>query len=229
MNLYWALILTGVLLLGLIWIHYRHTRGPDRSPPDSRSAEVPNQTLVASREGQEVESDELQQVSGIRTDQERTVDASANAENGQEEITLQSPKDQAMLQLNLELDTSCSAEQVCALLEERGLEQASDGLYSRIESGGALYYVANGMRSDGSLATSREAQEEVGHLMFFTQLPLHVPGREAFQDMLQVAEEVSATLGGTLRDGRGDLLSRTRADEALQRASEFDAEKEPVD
>ena len=224
MNLYWALLLTGILLLGLIWIHYRHTRGPDRSPPDPRSAVVPHSTLVASREGQEVGVDELQQMGGIRTDSERVADASVNSERGQEEIELQSPKDQAMLQLSLELESPCSADQVCLVLEKRGLEQALDGLYARMASGGALYYVANGTRSDGSLTASRKAQEDVIHLMFFTQLPLHVPGREAFQDMLQVAEEASAALGGTLRDGHGELLSRTRADAVFQRASEFGAE-----
>jgi len=200
MNLYFALIITGILLLILIWIHYRHTRGPERSAPDRGSASVPNQTLIANREGEELDSEELQRLGesiNIHTSPENRGD-SVGLE-AQEEIALEPAPDEVMLQFNLELAEPHPVEQVCSLLAGRGLQPAPDGLYTKVlpddPQQRSLYYLANGAREDGRLALEDDS-EPVQYLVFFMQLPGPIAGGRPWETCFRSRRGSATHLAG---------------------------------
>ena len=71
----------------------------------------------------------------------------------------------------------------------------------------SLFYLANSVEP-GSFDLTTMASINTPGVLFFLRLPTVLPGREAFEIMLEVADRVAGHLGGELQDQQGHALGK---------------------
>lgn len=228
---YGILALAGVCVLLVIWIHARLNHRPSRLVDSGRERVTLSRPLRANREGDDLDYEELQQMSragGFQSyrlrDSEVPPGLLEPAPREQLEMLLQRPEDSLLLILHVAFTSSCAGAALHEHLLESDLSLADDGLYRKTreyrDGPVAVYYVAN-HNAAGSFMDGEGLVALIERITFFMQLPLRFGGAQAFKGMLQVAESVCQRLGGELLNERNEPLSDEFARELTQQAEGF--------
>lgn len=226
---YGVLILVGLCILLVIWIHGHQARRPSRPVSGGRESVAPVKSLYADRTGDELDYAELEQMSretGLQTyrieDVELPSESLTFSQPQQMEILLRTPGESLLLVLHAAFSEPCSGEALHGLLIQAGLQVAEDGLYRKTQERQGhpipIYFVASHSQT-GSFTQQGRLIEALHRITFFTQLPLPVNGLHVFNGMLKVAREVCDKFGGILQDEEEVPLT-DKAAEAMTRKVE---------
>lgn len=236
---YGVLILVGLGILLVIWIHGHQARRPSRPVSGGRESVAPVKSLHADRAGDEPDYVELEQMSreaGLQTyrieDVELPSESLTFSRPQQIELLLRTPGESLLLVLHAAFSEPCSGEALHGLLSQAGLQIAEDGLYRKTQERGdrsiPIYYVASHSQT-GSFTQQGRLIEALHRITFFTQLPLPVNGLHAFNGMLGVAREVCEKFGGILQDEDEASLTREAIEAMVRKVEAFVASHSNLD
>ena len=228
---YGVLVLAGLCILLVIWIHGQQGRRPSRPVSGGRESVAPVKSLYADRTGDEPDYVELEQMSreaGLQTyrieDVELPSESLTFSQPQQMEILLRTPGESLLLILHAAFSEPCSGEALHSLLSQAGLEIAEDGLYRKTQERQGysvpIYFVASHSQA-GSFTQQGRLIEALHRITFFTQLPLPVNGLHVFNGMLRVAQEVCDKFGGILQDEEEVPLTGETAEAMTRKVEAF--------
>ncbi|MDE0152418.1 MAG: hypothetical protein OXN23_00940 [Gammaproteobacteria bacterium] len=228
---YGVLVLAGLCILLVIWIHGHQARRPSRPVSGGRESVAPVKSLYANRTGDEPDYVELEQMSretGLQTYRIENMDLPCESltfsQPQQMEILLRTPGESLLLVLHAAFSEPCSGEALHGLLSQAGLQIAEDGLYRKTQERQGhsvpIYFVASHSQT-GSFTQQGRLIEALHRITFFTQLPLPVNGLHVFNGMLRVAREVCDKFGGILQDEEEVPLTSEAAEAMTRKVEAF--------
>jgi cell division protein ZipA len=99
--------------------------------------------------------------------------------------------------------------QLRQLLESQQLEHGRYGIFHRTQNGEAVYSAAS-MVEPGTFDLNTMEREQFPGITLFAQLPGPIDGEIAFDMMLDCAREAVHSLGASLQDERGVVITQSR-------------------
>ena len=236
---YGVLILAGLGILLVIWIHGQQARRPSKPISGGRESMAPVKSLHANRTGDEPDYVELEQMSreaGLQTYRIENIDLPCEpltfSQLQQMEILLETPGETLLLVLRAAFSEPCPGEALHGLLSRAGLQIAEDGLYRKTQERGGcpvpIYFVAS-HGPTGSFTQQGRLIEALHQITFFTQLPLPVNGLHVFNGMLGVAREVCDKFGGILQNKEKEPLTHEAIEAMAQKVQAFVASHSDLD
>ena len=224
---YSILVLAGLCVLLVIWIHAQQTRRSYQPTSGGHENVLRAPAMYAYRTGKELSYSELEEMSregGFQTyrlkDSEPLIEVLLPFDRlRQTEMPLQMPGEQLLLILHVNFQEPCPGDALYDFLTQAGLLLAKDGLYRKVQTSRGtatpIYYVAN-HSPRGSFREQKEMIARIGGLTLFTQLPLPMNGLHVLKGMLRIAEDICKHFGGALLDEKQRPLTGERTERLIR-------------
>ena len=230
LEVYAVLILAGLCVLLVIWIHGVHMRR-SRPAPGGRESVAPVKPLYAHRAADDPGYVELKRLSrdcGLQTyrieDVELPREELTFNRPHQMEILFKTSGETLLMILHVTFSAPCPGKALHDFLVGAGLKISEDGLYRKPQEQGRhttpSYYVASHSPT-GSFTEQGRLIEVLHRVTFFTQLPLPADSMSALNGMIRLAREVCEKFRGLLLDEDEKPMGREAIEAMVQKARAF--------